>query len=111
MADFLELAFFIMTCVGTTCIITSSSIFKPFRDFVEKRSEFLGEMTSCSMCMGFWVGVVISSISFRYPCIYAGAISSLFAYFAASFIDLLHNASYMIEAITLNNYEDSDEKG
>lgn len=99
MADFLNLAYFILASVGITCLITQSSVFSSAREFIGRKSSFLGEMVTCSMCMGFWVGVVTSQISFVYSCIYAGAISSLASYFIISLIDLMHSVSYAAETV------------
>ena len=47
----------ILTIVGLTIIITTSKMLKPFREFVSTRSIFFGELLSCSLCTGFWVGL------------------------------------------------------
>lgn len=45
---------------GISIIITSSTIFKKFRNFVEQRSPFFGEGINCPLCMGFWAGIFLS---------------------------------------------------
>lgn len=47
--------------MGATLIITCSTIFKPFREAL-KDVALLGELVVCPMCVGFWVGVVSSSL-------------------------------------------------
>ena len=47
----------ILTIVGLTIIITTSKMLKPFREFASVKSLFIGELLSCSLCTGFWVGI------------------------------------------------------
>ena len=58
----MDLLYFILVCSGMTQIIVYGSIFKNFRP----RKEFLGgfgELFHCPMCMGFWVGLLVWSLS------------------------------------------------
>lgn len=48
------LIFFILVCYGLTQILVAGSIFNKIRP---KHSFF-----HCSMCMGFWVGILISIV-------------------------------------------------
>jgi len=43
-----------------TVIVTESLAFKPFREAVQARSYYLGELVSCHLCFGTWVGLVLS---------------------------------------------------
>ncbi len=44
--------------IGLTIIVTQSSIFKPVRMFLSKRSKYLGDLVSCSLCFGFFAGII-----------------------------------------------------
>lgn len=50
----------IVSCIGITIIITQSSLFEKLRDWVSFYSNFLGELVSCPMCLGVWVGLIMS---------------------------------------------------
>ena len=95
---FYHLLFFILASCGVTFIITYSSIFEPIRTFIEKRSDFFGELLSCPMCAGFWVGIVISVLDFKdYNPIYAGAITSLCCWIAATFTFYINSIASVME--------------
>ena len=49
----------ILTIIGLTIVITTSSITKPLREWVAKKSLFFGELLGCSLCTGFWVGLTV----------------------------------------------------
>ncbi len=56
MLEFIE---FILSTIGLTFIITNSYIFKNFRKYVLKYSDFFGKLIKCPACMGFWSGIII----------------------------------------------------
>jgi len=51
----MELLFFILSSYGLTQILCYGKIFEKWRPTHGK----LGELFSCSMCMGFWVGTLL----------------------------------------------------
>lgn len=54
-----DLIFWITTLIGSTHIITGTSIFEKWRNLMDKVSpNFFGVLFSCPTCMGFWVGVI-----------------------------------------------------
>lgn len=58
MSDFL--VSFIIWCLGvygTANIIVFSTIFKPIREFLNKRIPPIGKLVTCILCMGFWSGL------------------------------------------------------
>ena len=96
---FYYLLFFILSSCGITFIITHSSIFEPIREFVERRSNFFGELLSCPMCSGFWVGFLLSVVDFQeYNPIYAGAITSLISWFIATFTFYINSIALAMES-------------
>ena len=44
---------------GGTMIVTTSKIFKPVREYVSTKSEFVGDLLECALCTGFWMGGII----------------------------------------------------
>jgi hypothetical protein len=57
----MELIIFILICYGTTNIVTNGRIFEPLRFFLKQGYGF--KMLYCSMCVGFWVGLMVSLLS------------------------------------------------
>jgi hypothetical protein len=53
-----DLLLFILVCFGLTQIVCYGKIF----DQVRPTEGKLGELFSCSMCTGFWVGFIISAL-------------------------------------------------
>lgn len=54
----MSILIFILACYGLTQILCYGKIFERWRPTHGK----LGELFSCSMCMGFWVGVFLAGI-------------------------------------------------
>jgi len=57
----LELLYFILASYGMTFIIVYGSIFNKIRP--NKESGKIGELFNCPLCIGFWVGVFLWTIS------------------------------------------------
>lgn len=55
MADLLAWA---LSVFGFTYIVVYSKITFRFRDWCYKVSEKLGQLMSCPLCLGFWVGLI-----------------------------------------------------
>lgn len=45
-----------------TTIVTESLLFKGFRRAVAARSRYLGELVSCQLCFGTWVGFLLALV-------------------------------------------------
>jgi hypothetical protein len=90
--------FFILATSGITFLITYSVIFEPLRSFIDKRSDFLGELFSCPMCAGFWTGLAVSFISFPdYNIIYAGAITSFACWMVAMTANYINTITVVMD--------------
>ena len=53
-----DLVAWCLSVFGFTYIVVFSKICRPVRDFVENKSEKLGELFHCPLCLGFWVGLL-----------------------------------------------------
>jgi hypothetical protein len=42
--------------------VTETKIFKPLREWMKKKSGFLGDLLSCGYCFGHWVAFVLVAI-------------------------------------------------
>lgn len=47
----------IIEAIGATFIITRSKLLQPVREFLTKRSMWVGELLGCGQCTGFWIGL------------------------------------------------------
>ena len=54
-------ALFSLSTVGLATIVTQSKLFLPIRDFADRKIPFIGQLLHCSMCFGFWAGIMIGS--------------------------------------------------
>lgn len=39
--------------------VTETKLFKPFREWVKARNNFLGELVRCGYCLGHWVAFIV----------------------------------------------------
>ena len=56
----MELLWFVLAAYGLTQILAYGSIFNKIRP----TEGLFGELFHCSMCLGFWVGILLYGISF-----------------------------------------------
>ena len=56
----MELLYFILACLGITQVIVYGKIFNKVRP----TQGWLGQLFSCTMCIGFWSGLIMYGISF-----------------------------------------------
>jgi len=57
-----ELCLFMFGTSGLTIIISASLLFKPFREFFNKKNPvmaFIYKLLSCTMCLGVWIGLTM----------------------------------------------------
>jgi len=52
-----DLLAWMLSVFGFTYIVVYSKIFKKFRDFCYAKSELVGQLIHCPLCLGFWVGL------------------------------------------------------
>lgn len=64
------LLFYIIAAYGMTSILVWGSIFESTRQRIKNHSKFFGDLISCTLCTGTWVGFFMSlflgSISTQY---------------------------------------------
>ena len=54
--------FWILAAYGMTSILVWGSIFESTRTFIKKHSKFFGDLISCTLCTGTWVGFFMSIV-------------------------------------------------
>lgn len=50
----------ILAIEGISIAITRTYIFEKFRESMSMRSEFFGELFSCTVCTSFWTGCIFA---------------------------------------------------
>lgn len=83
----------LLACIGLVWIIKDSYILAYPRDLLKSKSRHLQEFLSCSLCLGFWVGLGLAyienqcvlSMSYLY---YPLAVSA-FCWFLDSLLDMI----------------------
>lgn len=85
----------LLSCLGLVWIVKDSYIFSIPRNYLKSKSKTLNELLSCSLCLGFWFGLIvefsltrnyISSITFALA-------SSCFCWFFDSLLDLIQEST------------------
>jgi len=94
---------FILAGIGITNLAVNASILDNPRDFVIKRSEFLGKLLACMMCSGFWTGFIMGLFGGVNP-LYSGAAISLLS-FTFGYITEYAELAIGLKAVELDNLE------
>lgn len=100
----MELLMVVIASVGVTNIITSGGIFEGLREAVISESDFFGKLILCPMCLGFWVGLIIS-LFFPINLLVGAAASSLFSQIYDSIVDLIDVSASLIASKVSSNGE------
>lgn len=91
--------------MGLVWILKDSYILRAPRDFLKSKSVYLQELFSCSLCLGFWVGFMISTYSIfssgkaSLDFIILPFASSAFCWFFDSLLDLIHEGIVLCKDI------------
>jgi hypothetical protein len=56
----MQLIYFVLVAYGLTQMLVHGSIF----DLIRPTKGKLGDLFRCSMCLGFWVGILVYGLSF-----------------------------------------------
>jgi len=92
--SFVDFIIFLMSSAGLTAIIVGSHIFSVPRDFLSEKSESIAVFLGCPMCVGFWVGLIMSmTLPFFVNVFMAGFSASLFSWAAYTFVDAANSVA------------------
>ena len=97
-----------LACLALVWIIKDSYIFKKPRNFIVSKSNFFKELFSCSLCLGFWAGVLLLILDshlfgFKKEFIYYPLASSAFCWFFDSLLDLIQEVYVYYKNIRENS--------
>ena len=83
----------LLACMGLVWILKDSYILIVPRTYLKKKSKHLEEFLSCSLCLGFWVGLSMAYIeykeNFSINYIYYPLAVSAFCWFFDSALDMI----------------------
>jgi hypothetical protein len=105
----------LFSMVGLTIIMSSGQIFEKTREWISGKSKFIGELVSCPMCLGFWVGMISAMFFGINPIILAGLVS-VFSWSTYNLVDLISTTSLyitnliMLQGITFGDDNKNDIK-
>lgn len=51
-----------LLCYGFTNILVYGKIFESFRELLDRKNKFLGDLFSCPMCLSVWIGFLVSLV-------------------------------------------------
>lgn len=62
MQVFAKFTYFILSAYSISTIICETHIFKSFREYVAIKNKTLGVLVRCMVCMGTWIGILLSIV-------------------------------------------------
>ena len=93
--------------MGIVWIIKDSYILRKPRNFLKSKFNILDEFLSCSLCIGFWVGLIISLVNIYThdsPFVwYFAFASSAFCWLVDSILDLIQECTVYYKNIRENS--------
>ena len=93
-----------LACMGIVWIIKDSYLLYSPREYLKSKSQYLNKLLSCSMCLGFWFGVLLSfliyldSLFFSLNLLYYPFAVSAFCWFFDSVLDLVQYSTAFIKS-------------
>tara|TARA_Y100000361_G_scaffold153900_4_gene177174 strand:- start:9863 stop:10153 length:291 start_codon:yes stop_codon:yes gene_type:complete len=93
----------ILASLGLMWILKHGSILSLPREYIKSISNTMKNLLECSMCLGFWCGVVFLLINFKVSgfnieLIYLPFASSAVCWFFDSLLDLIQESSVSISS-------------
>ena len=82
-----------LACMGLVWILKDSYILSRPRNYLKSKSKHLKEFLSCSLCLGFWTGLLLAGFenlsNFSINYIYYPLSVSAFCWFFDSTLDMI----------------------
>ena len=88
------MSFFLASCVGLTFLLKYAQIIKHYRQQLVDQDEFFRDMFKCSLCLGFWSGmlhipVVTLCTGFEFRLLLLPLVSAGISWFADSVLQTI----------------------
>jgi hypothetical protein len=103
--NIVDLIVYVMGCAGITVILVSSDIIEPVRDFISSKSNFLGKLINCPMCLGFWVGLIASVGTDINPLLGASMVS-LISWSVSNVVDAIFSIGFYFDTMLEDGEKD-----
>jgi hypothetical protein len=100
------MVFILIVGVWLTIVITRSMIFLPVRVFLGKW-PLLGYLSECPLCMGTWVGIIVSYFHGGVSILESAAAVSLTAYLFYLLVDLLEGVTRWAASAEEHQHQES----
>lgn len=97
----------LLASVGLMFIIKYGSILEPYRRNISKIHPKIKELHKCSLCLGFWTGLIISVIDYMFITNKPDILLPLMSSGVCWFIDNLNN---LIQSLEIKIDKDLDLK-
>ncbi len=104
----IEFFLFLLAGVGITNLIVNAGILEGPRNYLSQHSKFLGDLVSCMMCSGVWVGVILG-LFFGFHPVLSGAAISFLSYVVSEILECLA-VSKAVMALELSDVEDDENE-
>jgi hypothetical protein len=95
------MSYYLVSCIGLTFLLKYAKILKHYRDHWTSKDEFFKDLFGCSLCLGFWVGMI--HIPFISLCqgtdlklLLLPTVSSAIAWFADSTLQMIQAAELLM---------------
>jgi hypothetical protein len=98
----------LLACLAIVWIVKDSYIFSKPREYLKNKSKHLKELFSCSLCLGFWAGVILVLYECLLldnnliDCIYYPFSVSAFCWFFDSVLDMIQEIFVYYKTIREN---------
>jgi hypothetical protein len=105
------LFYYLFSSLGLCYILKYSALLNTLRDILKNNSKILSELFNCSMCLGFWCGVVITPLLYKdetYNMVYF-----LYPFVSSSFcwtMDILMDTMVAIINISKEEHKEVSQK-
>jgi len=99
----------LLACLGVVWIIKDSYIFSKPRNYLKSKSIHLEEFLSCSLCLGFWIGLFLLISEFYFTGVYdynyflVPFAVSAFCWLLDSFLDMIQELCVYYKNIRESN--------
>ena len=105
------LFYYLFASLGLCYIAKYGTILNPLRNFLTKNSVLLYQLFNCSMCLGFWSGVVLVPFLYKYE--NYNKVALLYPFASSSFcwtMDILMDTMVAIINLSKEEHKEASQK-
>lgn len=105
------LFYYLLSSLGLCFILKYSTLLRCVRNFLAEKSILLKELFNCSMCLGFWCGVVLIPFLYKYE--NYKTVAYLYPFATSSFcwvMDIFMDAMVAIVNIAKEEHKEDEQK-